>query len=200
VVGLFVGVVYGVIRVKSPAPPIVALIGLLGMVLGEQAGGWLLVTMMPINMFKDSMNAVEELLSPMLKKTQFVAINRVAAPASAIAPFVAEHLTYMNGLEAEGCLWASGPFIEDGVLAGDGLTILSTSTIEEARRAMEEEPLLKRGLRKFELRKWELREDWIDIQRRQVIGEGVHENINHVSKTVGLCREFDEHHGAFIGG
>jgi XapX domain-containing protein len=40
VVGLLVGVIYGVIRVKSPAPPIVALIGLLGMVLGEQAGVW----------------------------------------------------------------------------------------------------------------------------------------------------------------
>lgn len=42
VVGLLVGVAYGLIRVKSPAPPIVALIGLLGMVLGEQAGVWLL--------------------------------------------------------------------------------------------------------------------------------------------------------------
>lgn len=41
-VGLFVGVLYGVIRVKSPAPPIVALLGLLGMVLGEQLGGWML--------------------------------------------------------------------------------------------------------------------------------------------------------------
>jgi XapX domain-containing protein len=41
-VGLFVGVLYGVIRVKSPAPPIVALLGLLGMVLGEQLGGWIL--------------------------------------------------------------------------------------------------------------------------------------------------------------
>ncbi len=41
-VGLLVGVVYGVIRVKSPAPPIVALLGLFGMVLGQQAGGWLL--------------------------------------------------------------------------------------------------------------------------------------------------------------
>jgi XapX domain-containing protein len=40
-VGLVVGVVYGLIRVKSPAPPIVALLGLLGMVLGEQAGGWI---------------------------------------------------------------------------------------------------------------------------------------------------------------
>jgi XapX domain-containing protein len=41
-VGLFVGVLYGVIRVKSPAAPIVALVGLLGMVLGEQVGGWIL--------------------------------------------------------------------------------------------------------------------------------------------------------------
>jgi len=40
VVGLGVGIVYGLIRVKSPAPPIVALLGLLGMVLGEQLGTW----------------------------------------------------------------------------------------------------------------------------------------------------------------
>jgi len=40
-VGLLVGVLYGVIRVKSPAPPIVALLGLLGMVLGEQLGNWI---------------------------------------------------------------------------------------------------------------------------------------------------------------
>jgi len=109
---------------------------------------------------------VEQLLAPMLTKTLFVAINRVAAPASAIEPFVAEHLAYMNSLEAEGRLWASGPFIEEGVLVGDGLTILSTGTIEEARLAMEEEPLIKRGLRSFELRKWELREGRIDISLR----------------------------------
>jgi XapX domain-containing protein len=41
IVGLAVGVLYGLIRVKSPAPPIVALMGLLGMVLGEQFGMWI---------------------------------------------------------------------------------------------------------------------------------------------------------------
>src|SRR5437660_10310993 len=41
VVGLGVGVLYGLIRVKSPAPPIVALLGLFGMVLGEQLGTWI---------------------------------------------------------------------------------------------------------------------------------------------------------------
>ena len=35
-VGLGVGVVYALLRVKSPAPPLVALAGLLGMVWGEQ--------------------------------------------------------------------------------------------------------------------------------------------------------------------
>jgi XapX domain-containing protein len=40
-VGLGIGVIYGLIRVKSPAPPIVALLGLLGMVLGEQFGVWI---------------------------------------------------------------------------------------------------------------------------------------------------------------
>jgi XapX domain-containing protein len=40
VVGLGVGILYGLIRVKSPAPPIVALLGLLGMVVGEQFGVW----------------------------------------------------------------------------------------------------------------------------------------------------------------
>jgi XapX domain-containing protein len=40
IVGLGVGVLYGLLRVKSPAPPIVALLGLLGMVLGEQLSIW----------------------------------------------------------------------------------------------------------------------------------------------------------------
>lgn len=37
VMGLAVGVAYGLVQVRSPAPPLIALIGLLGMVMGEQA-------------------------------------------------------------------------------------------------------------------------------------------------------------------
>ena len=62
----------------------------------------------------------------MLKKTLFVAIIHMVVPASEIELFVADHLTYMNALEADERLWASGPFIQEGVLVGDGLTILST--------------------------------------------------------------------------
>jgi XapX domain-containing protein len=36
VVGLAVGLLYGLIRVRSPAPPAIALLGLLGILAGEQ--------------------------------------------------------------------------------------------------------------------------------------------------------------------
>jgi len=39
-IGLGVGAIYGVLGFRSPAPPIVALVGLLGMLLGEQAVSW----------------------------------------------------------------------------------------------------------------------------------------------------------------
>jgi XapX domain-containing protein len=35
--GLAVGVAYGLVQVRSPAPPMIALVGLFGMVLGQQA-------------------------------------------------------------------------------------------------------------------------------------------------------------------
>lgn len=35
--GILVGVVYGLLNVRSPAPPVIALVGLLGILVGEQA-------------------------------------------------------------------------------------------------------------------------------------------------------------------
>jgi XapX domain-containing protein len=35
-VGLLVGAIYGLLNVRSPAPPVIALVGLLGILVGEQ--------------------------------------------------------------------------------------------------------------------------------------------------------------------
>jgi XapX domain-containing protein len=35
-VGLLVGLIYGFLNVRSPAPPVIALVGLLGILVGEQ--------------------------------------------------------------------------------------------------------------------------------------------------------------------
>lgn len=45
VIGCGVGVLYSALRVKSPAPPLVALVGLLGMVLGEGGLVWIKATL-----------------------------------------------------------------------------------------------------------------------------------------------------------
>ena len=34
--GLLVGIIYGFLNVRSPAPPVIALVGLLGILVGEQ--------------------------------------------------------------------------------------------------------------------------------------------------------------------
>ncbi|MEI4262694.1 DUF1427 family protein [Roseovarius sp. D0-M9] len=48
-IGLAVGGLYALLNTRSPAPPIIALLGLLGMLLGETAVSWL----------KDRMTAAE---------------------------------------------------------------------------------------------------------------------------------------------
>ena len=40
-VGLAIGAIYGLLAVKSPAPPIIALLGLLGILAGEAVVQWL---------------------------------------------------------------------------------------------------------------------------------------------------------------
>jgi len=40
-IGLVVGVIYALLNTRSPAPPVIALLGLLGMLLGETVTSWI---------------------------------------------------------------------------------------------------------------------------------------------------------------
>ena len=53
-VGALVGVIYGLLQVKSPAPPVIALVGLLGMLGGEQAVVLVRHTLQPIAVLEES--------------------------------------------------------------------------------------------------------------------------------------------------
>jgi uncharacterized protein YciI len=79
-----------------------------------------------------------------IRKRLFAALNKGVASQDQMLTFIAEHLEYMNRLEKEGKLFASGPFIKEGILVGDGLTIIQTSTHQEAMALMQDEPLIKR--------------------------------------------------------
>lgn len=39
-IGLLVGAIYAFLNTRSPAPPVIALLGLLGMLIGETAVSW----------------------------------------------------------------------------------------------------------------------------------------------------------------
>ena len=48
IIGFGVGLLYALLKVKSPAPPLVALAGLLGMVAGEALLPWLHEHLLPL--------------------------------------------------------------------------------------------------------------------------------------------------------
>lgn len=106
---------------------------------------------------------IDTLIKPMLKMKLFAVISRPLKPAEEILPFVVDHLEYMIELENKGILFASGPFVQPGVLVGAGLTILRADDINQARFYIDEEPLVKQGLRGYEIWEWELREGFLNV-------------------------------------
>jgi uncharacterized protein len=103
------------------------------------------------------------LMAPMIKKTLWVVLSTAQVPSGDMEPHAADHLRYMNGLEEQGVLWASGPFVAPGVLVGDGLTLFNVEREADVQRLMDAEPLTKLGMRTYTVRRWELREGKIGV-------------------------------------
>lgn len=114
---------------------------------------------------------IEKLLQPMLKMRLYAAISKTVRSADEVFPFVPEHLEYMLELEKNRVLFASGPFVQPGVLVGSGLTILRAQDLSQAKGYLDEEPLIKRGLRTYEIWQWELREGYLNTGIRLGTGQ-----------------------------
>lgn len=67
--GLLVGVLYSLMGVRSPAPPAIALLGLLGMLLGEQAApvAKRLLTKTPVTAYLRTPECAGRVLGPQAK-------------------------------------------------------------------------------------------------------------------------------------
>jgi uncharacterized protein len=114
-------------------------------------------------MTEDPRAEAVSLIAPMIRKSLWVVLSKAVVPSAQMEPHAPEHLRYMNGLEEQGRLWASGPFVQPGVLVGDGLTIFNVSNEEDVHRHMQQEPLTKLGMRTYSVLRWELREGQIPI-------------------------------------
>lgn len=111
-----------------------------------------------------ALQEITDLLAPMVKKTLWVVLSTAKASSAEMEPHAAEHLRYMNSLEAKGLLWGSGPFMVPGVVVGDGLTIFNVPDETDVHRLMADEPLTKLGMRTYTVHRWALREGKIAIE------------------------------------
>jgi hypothetical protein len=107
---------------------------------------------------------IQDLIAPNLRKRLYVALSFPKVPQDEIVPYLPEHLRYMAS--AEDKVFLSGPFIRPGQLVGEGLTILHAGNAAEATEFMRNEPLIHHGLRRFELKLWELREGTMNLTTR----------------------------------
>lgn len=97
----------------------------------------------------------------MLDRQLWVALSKPLADRDAIAARLPEHLDFMIGLEREGILFGSGPFL--GGAFGEGMTILRAATADDARAILDRDPFVVAGLRTYELREWLLKEGAITV-------------------------------------
>jgi len=108
---------------------------------------------------------IAALTAKMLRRKLYVVLSRPSPTPEKLKALLPTHLEYMIGLEKRGVLFASGPLADlAGPPTGAGLTILRTSSLEEARALAEADPFVKNGLRTFELKEWTLMEGTLGLR------------------------------------
>ncbi len=104
---------------------------------------------------------VAEMTAGSLKKRFYAVLSYPVASEEEMMEHIGDHLEYMG--RHEGKVFLSGPFIRPGQTIGEGLTILHTENEEEAAQLMNDEPLIKLGLRRFEIKLWQVQEGSLSI-------------------------------------
>ena len=104
---------------------------------------------------------IRDLMAPSLRKRVCIAFSHPTVSQEEMLPHVAEHLRYMAAHEDE--ILMSGPIIREGQIVGEGVTVLLTDSEVKAAEFMRNEPLIRRGLRRFDIKMWELREGTLNV-------------------------------------
>jgi uncharacterized protein YciI len=101
----------------------------------------------------------------LLAKKLYVVLTKPDGDMEAVMENLQEHLKYQLELEANGSMFAAGPFADDEEQEweGEGMVILRAESLAEARSMAENDPMHKSGARTFRLRPWMLNEGSITI-------------------------------------
>lgn len=88
----------------------------------------------------------------------YVAIARVTDPSAGAPSAEArdDHLDWINGLEAQGRVFAAGPMVtDDDTIRGDGVFIVRAASLPEAEALLAGDPLCRSGYRSCEVFGWQ---------------------------------------------
>jgi uncharacterized protein YciI len=105
---------------------------------------------------------IQRLVAPNLRKRLYVAFSYPVASVEETMPHIAQHTHYL--VEHEDMVFLSGPFVTEAHIVGEGMTVLYAATEKEAAEIMDNEPFIRRRLRRYELKFWELREGTLSIK------------------------------------
>jgi hypothetical protein len=105
---------------------------------------------------------IEEIIRPNLRKRFYVAFYSLIAPEQDVIPHIPEHLRYMEQVEHE--IFLSGPIVVEGHLVGEGMTIFRSDDPAKVHALLADEPFIHRGLRRYVLKQWEVREGTLTVQ------------------------------------
>jgi uncharacterized protein YciI len=77
-----------------------------------------------------------------------------------------EHFKFVKHLEAEGRLFAAGPYIDEasGKPTGEGLFIVRGTSSDDIARIVAEDPFYKGGFRTFRIQPWQLNEGSLTVR------------------------------------
>jgi uncharacterized protein YciI len=111
--------------------------------------------------------AAQDLLRAMLNKPLYVALRQPRDTAR-MGELLEPHLRWAIAAEQRGELFASGPFVAEGVAPGalGGMSILRAASLEEAQQILAQDPFVREGVVTVEIRKWLLMEGGMTVTLR----------------------------------
>ena len=102
----------------------------------------------------------------LLAKRLYVVLTKPAGGMEEVRENLQKHLKYQFELEANGSMFAAGPFADDNEQEweGEGMVILRANSLDEARAIAENDPMHKSGARTFRVRPWMMNEGSITLK------------------------------------
>lgn len=108
-----------------------------------------------------------------LARQLYVVFSRPAKGLAAVMETLEPHLAHQIELERRGILFGAGPFAgkDEEDWAGEGMFIYRASSLREAARIAESDPMHSSGARTFEIRTWLLNEGSYSVTLRYSDGQ-----------------------------